>query len=342
MTFLELPGYPIDQTHELTGSPSNGTLQAGYQVGVAGGLSCTLGFTAIRKSTLENVWVTASHCSATPRSLDYGSAGQPYSSPSVGSEIADPPSWGCKLGSQCRNSDASMYSATRTIDLGRIARTTTSSGCEDCEAGLAVDHSSPTIVISGRREVSIENEILHKIGKKTGWTYGAVEDTCGDYYTSGWWKLCSDRVDYSSGAGDSGAPVFKYSAGQAELRGIHFAYWPWPFSDGVMSRLSQIEEDLGELAVFDPGPPTVSIAGPTSVRTGVLCTWTASVSNGIDPYSYDWTGLWAGTYSNVSGVAASSGWLNLQVTDLLGRTASTMQYITVTPDGPVPPGCTEE
>ena len=193
----------------------------------------------------------------------------------------------------------------------------------------------------GRRNWNTGNEILQKIGRTTGWTYGAVEDTCEDYLINGIVRRCSDRVDYSSGAGDSGSPVFKLVNGFAHLRGIHFGHIGFPFNDGLMSNLGQVETDLGELVVCDPGPPVVTITGPTSVKAGLLCTWTASISVGIEPFTYSWSGLFSGRTESIEKLTVSSGWLNVSVTDWKSRTSETSVCITVDSNGPTPSGCTE-
>lgn len=35
-------------------------------------------------------------------------------------------------------------------------------------------------------------------------------------------------------------------------------------------------------------PPTISIDGPTRIQPGATCIWSASVSGGLSPYTYDW------------------------------------------------------
>ena len=98
---------------------------------------------------------------------------------------------------QCRNSDAALIKASIPIQFGTLVRTTSSSNCEACATDLTVNHSSPTLLVTSSWTSVIENETLHKMGSTTGWTYGAVEDKCADYSTSGWIKLCADRVDFS-------------------------------------------------------------------------------------------------------------------------------------------------
>lgn len=325
------------------------TIQGGWQVATASPTKVsTLGFAALRRSDASEVFVVNSHATNVPHEYDGGWMGQPYltGQDTIGQEILDPPTWTCGS-DQCRHSDSALFRATKTLDLGRIARTTVRCGLETCDTtNVTVDDTYPTILIVSRRDYNIENETLDKIGRSTGWTYGAVEDTCHDYKTSGWIKLCSDRVDYSSEDGDSGSPVFSYNGGvggSAELRGIHWGWWDCFLcgKDGLMSDLYQIEQDLGGLVVYDPGPPSVSIDGPLEVRTNLLCTWTALITGGIPPFTYTWTGIFTGDSQSIDRVATTSGWLYVDIVDWKGRTSSSMEYITVTPDGPIPPGCTE-
>jgi len=338
---------PNTVSHSLLGSPTNSRVTSGYRLSVAGVPPCTIGVTAIRKSTLDSVFTTASHCTPVSPGGTGANAGQPGYSPTVGIEVWDRGLYFCstiQVG-PCRRSDASLFrenSSNRTIDLGKIARTINSSGCENCIMSRNLDHSNPTYTVTGRRDYAISNEILHKVGTSTGHTYGAVEATCTTVSLLTWNKVCTDRIDYSSEPGDSGAPVFKLTGSSATLIGVHWGYWPWPLADGLASRISGIEADMGgDLAVFDPGGPVASISGPSVVKTGLLCTWTGVVSNGLDPFIYSWTGLWTGSSGSIAKVASSSGWLYFNVTDLLGRVSTYSKYVTVSPGGPTPPECSE-
>jgi hypothetical protein len=178
---------------------ANGHVQGGWQISQGGG-SCTLGVPAVRISNGTNVWLTASHCSDTFNQLDYGTRSQPGLPYGIGSEIVDNTN---TCGSSCREADVSLYSASVPIDLGTIARLTTSSNCENCSAGTEVNHNDSTIPILSTRSWNVEDEVLHKVGRTTGWTYGDVEETCFDIYP---WYVpftftinCTDIVDYSSG-----------------------------------------------------------------------------------------------------------------------------------------------
>lgn len=312
----------------------SGTIQGGWQVKTFYSGICTLGFPALLRSDHEEYFVVNSHCTDDSHDLDLGWMSQPWlpGLDTIGFEFRDPSTFVCGFpADDCRHSDSALFTATKPLDLGRIARTTVRCGLETCDTtNVVIDHTYPTILITSRRDYNIENEILDKVGRKTGWTYGAVEDTCDDYEFDGWRRLCSDRVDYDEEPGDSGSPVFSYNGGvggSAELRGIHFGFWTsFPGDrDGVMSDLHQIELDLGGLVVYDPGPPSVSIDGPLEVRTNLLCTWTAVITGGIDPFTYTWTGIFTGDSQSIERVATTSGWLYVDIVDWKGRTSSSME-----------------
>lgn len=78
-----------------------------------------------------------------------------------------------------------------------------------------------------------------------------------------------------------------------------------------------------------PPPPaltTVSISGPTQIQPGATCTWYASVSDGVSPYTYEWTSNDAPvgndyyyTGSKPIGSGGTSFRVGLRVTDAGGR-----------------------
>jgi len=146
---------------------------------------------------------------------------------------------------------------------------------------------------------------------------------------------CADEVDFVTGAGDSGAPVFQYSDGDgtAQFRGIVFAYRDFSRSDslarkGLFQDLEQIGWDLGNLRVMDAGLPWVRIVGPRAALRGETCTWTTR-SGGLWPLSYEWSGILHGSGRSITGVVEESGWLRVTVTDPLDRTASDSLEVTV-------------
>lgn len=223
-------------SHTIRSQHPQGWIQGGWQIGT-GDVWCTLGFSA--RAAGNDVFVTNSHCTDVPATPDGTDFGQPTVSSYVGSETSDPSAFSCSHIFPCRHSDAALIDAAAPIDFGKIVRTTERLCGENSHASLLVDHSSPTLTITTRNGHVFENQTLDKIGRTTGWTCGAVESTCDDVETSGWVKLCSDRVDYSAEDGDSGSPVFRLTpGGNVDLRGIHWGSAGWPYNDAWMSDLA--------------------------------------------------------------------------------------------------------
>lgn len=179
-----------------------------------------------------------------------------------------------------------LISADVGMKFETIARTTDRATCDQCAAELTIDTTNPSLSVVGERAHTIENETLEKIGRTTGWTAGGVEDTCTDYELDGWVRSCSDRVDYSSQDGDSGAPVFSLTLGNAEIRGIHWGWQGFPYSDALMSDMHQIELDLGNLVVFEPNTDA-NIIGPNEVPKSAVCDWEGDAL-GRPPFDYEW------------------------------------------------------
>ena len=279
--------------------------------------------------------------------------GQPDKDDSVGVEVNDPPTRKCwkwrKLipwRYDCRDSDASMMAVNTdvSIALGEIGRTKRRD--RDCsgtgfdpfreQCTNFVDPVNPTILIASVKTGSAKNDVLDKIGHNTGWTWGLVRETCKDVKgETGVVVLCADEVDFLTGAGDNGAPVFRYFStyGTAQFRGIVFAYYDFRPSDslarrGLFQDLEQIEWDLGRLRVMDAGPPWVRIVGPGLVLPKDRCTWTTR-SRGLRPFSYEWSGVLRGSNRSITGVVKESGWLRVTVTDPLDRIASDSLHVTV-------------
>lgn len=141
------------------------------------------------------------------------------------------------------------------------------------------------------------------------------------------------RTLYWSGPGDSGAPVFVQGAGdQVTLVGIH-----WGANNSaqftVFSPLGGIHQDFGDEVITHAPAPTVTMDGPRVAGRNEYCTWTANVSGGTSPYSYDWkrSGVDVGssqTYHASTGT--SSFYLQVGVTDSHGQTAGAGGLISVT------------
>ncbi len=264
-------------------------LRGGYMVQAEGTGTCTLGFTAADvyvegMIVVPTYFVSASHCSKVRFSLDTGYWHQPDTLPrpvpeppegprGVGQEVRDPEVHFCYIRNEglrsCRHSDATLVSTyvtdiadppmPRRIALGEIGRTTERSNCSSSEAPITIDTVNPVISIVGTRSMIVDGEELDKVGQRTGWTYGNVEETCEDKrQTGGTWILCSGQIRFAVGGGDSGSPVFQYAGsidsteGTANLVGILWGGEEQPnrterlFRTGWISNWGKIKTDLGE------------------------------------------------------------------------------------------------
>ncbi|MGH7927728.1 MAG: hypothetical protein ACREQV_08025 [Candidatus Binatia bacterium] len=223
------------------------------------------------------------------------------------------------------------------IRLGKIALTEDSTGADEAGASLTIEHANPTLTITSRNNDNFENETLHKIGQTTGWSYGDVEDTCDDVQfkdQDGIVRQCSDRVDYASNGGDSGAPVFYLKAdGTAELRGVHFGRVGGLYEDGMMSDLGRIEMDLGPLTVIQTGTVSAEIMGPGSVPPNAFCEWSVDVEPGDPPYQYEWrrdgSVVSTSTSYSTNNTGGADFQLTIEVTDDRDDTAFDARAITI-------------
>ena len=337
------PRLPFSAQHTLDDRIPDGNLRGGYAIEAEGNRGpCTLTFPAVRRSRAgTRLFVSSSHCSRRPFDLDSADVGQPRNTKVVGYEIKDPELHGCG-GRECRHADAALNRATADIALGEIGqgadRIYCRSNCED-ETTIKVDSGNPTITISGYARSVLDNEVLDKIGMKTGWTYGEVNHTCRDQKsgTDGKVRRCSASAYLGSLGRDSGAPVFRYTDhGNAQLKGI-----VWGGVEGstetFFSNYERIERDLGsDMWVYDLGPPVISnIAGPLWVPRGWECGWTSS-SSGLYPFHHYWSGIlteFTGEGNWIRGSPEESGWLKLEVVDILDRRVQDSVYVTVVDDG---------
>jgi hypothetical protein len=325
---------PTTTSHTLQSQHPSGRIEGGWQISSAAG-TCTLGFPAYRADGTA-VFVTNSHCTSTTYGPDGGTIHQPANPNSIGTELLDPAGWSCS-GNTCRHSDAALISASVSMEFGKIARTTERVTSDVSGGALTINHSYPSFTISGKHRFVYENETLEKVGRTTGWSAGAVEDTCTDHNVGGFVRLCADRVDYAAQGGDSGSPVFFMKAdGTVELRGIHWGWQGGTISDALMSNLYQIELDLGSLSVH---ALIATIQGPTLVLQYSSNTWTAGITGGKPPYTYVWRrdGTVVSTSSSYSGSVDTSDFeLSLTITDALGTVSAYTVTIDVW-DSPCPP-----
>lgn len=219
----------------------------GLQINFPGFL-CTLGFNAVRSG--QRSFITNSHCTNVQGGTEATPYWQPAEGPSsslIGTEVADPGytrGGGCPSGRRCRRSDAARaaYASGTTSTLGSIARTTGA--------------NNGSVTISGRFTITgegspVAGQTVHKVGRTTGWTRGAVAATCVHVNVSGSniTQLCQSIVSAGVGSGDSGSPVFRRRGGSnVALLGI---LWGGSGSSTfVFSPMANIEAELGALRTF--------------------------------------------------------------------------------------------
>jgi hypothetical protein len=240
--------------------------------------------------------VTNSHCSETRGLLEYSR--YHFGGTHVGTEAKDPRfdnncDW--MVWQKCRNADALLFTIpSHPTQQGYIARPRLRhTGDSDDAVYGEIDPSNPTFTITGTGETR-SGTYVNKVGAKTGWTYGVVEKTCVDTSTSVGHKFrCQHQAKYGRGGGDSGSPVFYWDGGSgAQFLGVH---WGHVWNDfeyyAVYSSDNRIFLDLGTLTVTPPPPPPpygVGISGNSYPPANSYQTYSASVTSGSAPFTYQW------------------------------------------------------
>ena len=223
-----------------------------------GNFICTLGFNAVRSGVRG--FVTNSHCTnvqgGNETTVFYQFGGS--STNRIGIEQHDPQYFipNCPAGRRCRWSDTAFakYDSGVTSGLGKIARVTGVGTPGYGNAGsITIDSSRPTYTIVSETLIPTTGEVLDKIGRTTGHTFGTVGSTCVNTNVSGTniTQLCQDFVEGAGvGPGDSGSPVFRWaSSGNISLYGI---LWGDSGSGFVFSAMANIESssEMGALKTF--------------------------------------------------------------------------------------------
>jgi hypothetical protein len=217
---------------------------------------CTLGFNGVRAGIAG--FAVASHCTTKQGGVNGTKYYQPLNQTTaefIGTEIADPSYRrnipGCPPGRVCRYSDSAYAQRASGVNAaqGFIAMPD------------SVNTGSLTIVADQFRitseGASLVGQIVNKVGRTTGWTQGAVTNTCVNTGVSGTniVQLCQDFVSAVVGGGDSSSPVFAISSGNdVQLRGI---LWGGNTSGTlfVYSPIANIErsDELGPISTCAPG-----------------------------------------------------------------------------------------
>lgn len=221
---------------------------------------CTLGFNAIRDGVIG--YVTNDHCTDNWGQVDGTNHYQPSVGPGnfIGVETVDPPFFtggSCPTGRRCRYSDSAFgqYASGIPASMGKIARTSSLGSLTIAGDWTIVAEATATIV----------GQTLNKVGRTTGWTQGAVTNTCVTTYVanSDVVRLCQNFVQASVGPGDSGSPVFRIVDPAAYTVELHGILWGGTLDGSifVFSPISNIEGELGPLQT-SPQTPSITVVSP--------------------------------------------------------------------------------
>jgi len=214
----------------------------------------------------ERMLLTASHCTRTSWINEATPIHQPYSddygSWRAGVEAIDPPGVDCGF-MRCRYADAALVRTDpgRPDHFGHIARTqfSASSVYPDTMGSLDIDPNNPFFVVSGTAS-AVAGMRAYKMGRRTGWTYGRVEETCV-LVSGGSNRLyrCQLKTRVWVAPGDSGGPLFAINAdGTVSLLGV-VSTRTGNGSFSYHSPMAGVFRDLGTFQVSPTdGPPPPS------------------------------------------------------------------------------------
>jgi hypothetical protein len=321
--------------------PVMGGLQTVMTFNGAEGGGCTFGFNGQYQGA--NVVLTNSHCT----SQLFGTDATPTlfyqnivtSGDLVGNETSDPPSF-CVFPGHCgRYSDAAMvtYGAGVSFQLASIARPLSHSDTWGVAGSVVINGSNPHFNITGEQLYPVAGDYVDKVGYRTGWTRGRLNNTCVDLWgVDGGWRFCSDQAAYYTDHGDSGSPVFidPGDGNSITLVGIN---WGSDGSQAAFSPLGGIRQDFGFIKTFNP-PLVATMTGASTVRPNVTCTWRATVTGGTMPYTYDWrrNTVSVGSGNQYTANTGTSGfYLQVIVTDAASGATQAARQVTVSSSAPV-------
>lgn len=249
------------------------------------GMICSLGLPVFSFEQSRMGFLTASHCTmrqggadATvffqeqPIEGDSITVGgpEPETPRPIGYEIIDPALFdqaadpACPTGRRCRYSDTAfaIYADLDLGHIGRIARPNNVCNGTSTVCSLDMDRSTDDIrITAASTSGAFVGDTINKVGRTTGWTSGAVTNTCvnsnvaeDDSSDSGMTLLCQFIVSAASDHGDSGSAAFMFNAatGAASMEGI---LWGGPATNDrfAYSPVSGIRRELGEFVYNQQG-----------------------------------------------------------------------------------------
>lgn len=229
--------------HDLRSNFSSA--QGGIEIGLAGTNSvCSHGYVARLNGDLG--FITNSHCTAQRGSVTGTKYENPFSGGQIGEETADPSYQSCYGGSRsCRKSDAAFVNYDDEVNSSaQVARPQNWAGPSSSSATLNIDHETELSVRGGKAQ-PVSGEMIDKVGRTTGWTWGFIQKTCialgvngGSVNGNPIVMRCQYDGSYSSSGGDSGSPVFKWHGDEVTIYGVHWG------SGGAFSALQGIYDDF--------------------------------------------------------------------------------------------------
>lgn len=273
--------------------------------------NCTFSFNAYKLD--QRSWLTNSHCTRerwTVYSDDdyYQSSDLDGSDAYIGSEFQDPEGESCGwwTSRKCRYADAALLtlSQDQSSDFGKIARTEYGAAPGEGSGSIVIDDAEPRFEIVEERNDSdfFEGLIVSKVGRTSGWTYGGITETCADVNHSdddiGDFRYeCQELAQYYSSGGDSGSPVFtELNAPHTDvsLNGIHWGRFTEGDDERIFSRISGVQQDLGNLTFVSGEEPSLSvnISGPGFIDESDTYIWEAETEHEQGSVSYQWSIKW--------------------------------------------------
>jgi hypothetical protein len=224
-------------------------VRAGVQINF-GLYVCSVGFNATSGDVKS--FVTASHCTNKQGGVEGTKYGQPLlSNGTIATEVADPTYTklkGCPGNKVCRYSDASRAAYTDGANqaLGQIAMTSgANNGSLTITGTFNITSDDCTGTDGG---CLIVGDVVNKVGRTTGWTQGAITNTCTNTGVQGTRivQLCQTFVSAGVGGGDSGSDVFQITSTGVKLAGV---LWGGNNSGTqfVFSPFANVVKELGAL-----------------------------------------------------------------------------------------------
>lgn len=242
---------PEAHSHDLSSNFS--PTRSGIEIGGPG--TCTFGFIGRNPSNRNLGFVTNSHCTSTMGTVSGDTFTNPSTGTNIGQETVDPSYSPCGFFRQmaCRFSDSAFIRFnSSTSGNQEVARTQSWAGPNSGSGSTNIDHSSPTMNITGSKSHPVSGEMVDKVGRTTGWTYGFINRTCyrtrqnnnGTPVRVNGRRvlfLCQYRASYNSSDGDSGSPVFKWHGNTVTMVGIN---WGDSNGNGILSPMQGIQLEI--------------------------------------------------------------------------------------------------